>query len=100
MVNAVWKFKETEGEVMSQKHKVEIFTAGCPICQEALAKIEDTACCEGCETEVINTQTSIGAEKAKTLGVSSIPAIAVDGELLDCCSRNSIDLTKLKKACE
>lgn len=84
---------------MPKKRKVEIFTAGCPICQEVVSKIEAVSPCDSCETEIVVTQKLAGAERAKTLGVSRLPAIAVDGELLSCCATSSVDLEKLKQAC-
>ena len=84
---------------MPQKRKVEIFTADCPVCREVLSRIEAAACCEGCETEIVNTQESVGAQRAKELGISRLPAIAIDGELLSCCATSSVDLEKLKQAC-
>ncbi len=84
---------------MSEKRTVEIFTAECPICQEVVSKISDASCCDSCETVIVNTQKSTGAERAKELGVSRLPAIAVDGELLGCCETSPIDFDMLKQAC-
>ena len=36
------------------------------------------------------------AEKARALGVRSVPAVAVDGRLADCCSARGIDLEVLE----
>ncbi len=84
---------------MPLKRKVEIFTAGCAICRDTISKIESAACCDGCETVIVDTQKTIGAERAKTLGISSLPAVAIDGKLLSCSTADSVDLDELKEAC-
>ena len=44
---------QTENTTMTATRKVEIFSAGCPTCQEAIAKVEDLAC-SSCEVVVLD----------------------------------------------
>jgi hypothetical protein len=38
------------------------------------------------------------AQRAKTLGVRSVPAVAIDGRLADCCAGRGIDEASLRAA--
>lgn len=86
---------------MSQKRKIEIFTAGCPVCEETVKQVQEAACpsCEviiydlnkGCETNECR-------DKAKEYGVNSVPAVAIDGKLATCCTNNKINIDTLKQA--
>ena len=67
------------------KRKVEIFSAGCGICEEAIKGIEKLAC-PSCQVEVLDMQNEQVSARAKQLGVRSVPAVVVDGKLLDCCA--------------
>lgn len=66
------------------KRKVEVFSAGCPACQSAIDLVNDVAC-GSCEIEVHDMNQSEVAERAQSLGIRSVPAVVVDGELLNCC---------------
>ncbi len=66
------------------KRKVEIFSAGCGICKEAIQLIEKLAC-PSCQVEILDMQKGQVSARAKQLGVRSVPAVAVDGKLVDCC---------------
>ena len=70
---------------MSPKRKIEVFSAGCPVCDETLKKVQAIAC-TSCEVEVLDMQKEEVSVRAKQLGVRSVPAVAVDGKLLDCCA--------------
>jgi len=78
---------------MAKRRLVEVFTAGCPVCEPVVSLVKDLACpsCEvvaydlreGCESDVCR-------DKAKEYGISSVPAVAVNGRLLRCCDRPPI----------
>lgn len=82
---------------MSAKRKVEIFSAGCPACDETIKLVNDNAC-PSCEVEILNVSSKNVQSKMKSLGVKSIPAVAIDGKLADCCAGREPDLEKLKAA--
>jgi len=81
----------------TQRRKIEIFSAGCPLCDSVVDQVRDKAC-PSCEITVLDMSASQVAARAKDLGVSSIPAVAVDGELVDCCRNRGVDLDVLAAA--
>jgi len=70
---------------MSPKRKIEFFSAGCPVCDETLKKVQAIAC-PSCQVEVLDMQKEQVFTRAKKLGVRSVPAVAVNGKLLECCA--------------
>jgi len=86
---------------MSQKRRIEVFTAGCPACEETVKQVQEAACpsCDvivyalnkGCETNEFR-------DKAKKYGIRSVPTVAIDGALADCCSGRGVDIEALKRA--
>ena len=51
--------------------KVEIFSAGCAVCNETLAMVRSIAC-PSCDIEVLDMHDSEIAARAKALGVGSL----------------------------
>ena len=82
---------------MTQKRKVEIFSAGCAACEETIALVKDLAC-PSCEVEVLDMKRAEVVAKAKGLGVRSVPAVAIDGKLADCCAGRGPQADALKAA--
>jgi MerR family mercuric resistance operon transcriptional regulator len=93
------KFKNGGNEMA--KRRIEVFTAGCYICEKAIAEIKALAC-PNCEVIVydLNKKCETGEceVKAKEYGVNSIPAVAIDGKLVSCCNNRGIDIEALKRA--
>lgn len=83
------------------KRLVEVFTAGCPICDEAVQQINALACPQ-CEVKIYDLnkgcETNVCREKAKEYGVKSVPAVAINAKLVDCCNNGGIDYEALKRA--
>lgn len=79
------------------KRKVEIFSAGCPVCLELVARVDRIAC-PSCEITVLDMQEAEVAARAKSLGVRSIPAVAIDGVLAGCCENRGPDEATLRAA--
>ena len=69
----------------THKRKVEVFTAGCGLCDETVALVERLAC-GSCEVSVHDMHEAAVALKAKQYGVHSVPAVVIDGKLAECCS--------------
>ena len=63
---------------MSAKRKIEIFSAGCPACDDTVAFIRRIAC-SSCEIEVLDMHDPAVAARAKSYGVRTVPAVAVYG---------------------
>ena len=81
---------------MNNKCRIEIFSAGCSICDETVDLVKQTAGAS-CEVEVLDMRESRAAAKAKQYGIRSIPAVVVDGKLADCCAGRGVDLESLKQ---
>jgi len=86
---------------MSKKRRIEVFTAGCPVCEETVKQVQKAA---GSSCEVIVYDLNKGCEtnecrdKAKEYSVKSVPAVAIDGKLASCCTNNGVDVEALKRA--
>jgi glutaredoxin 3 len=82
---------------MATKRQVEIFSAGCPVCKETIDLVNEMAC-PSCEISILDMQDQAVADRAQTLGISSIPAVAVDGQLVDCCVGRGVDKDSLRRS--
>lgn len=82
---------------MAAKRKIEIFSAGCAICESAITRIRDLGC-PSCEIEVLDMKRSDVANRARMLGIQSVPAVVIDGKLADCCAGRGPDEAVLKAA--
>ena len=70
---------------MSNKRKVEVFSAGCAICENVVRLIKASAC-PSCDVTVFDTNDIKVAQRAKALGISRVPAVVIDSKLADCCA--------------
>lgn len=82
---------------MNNKRKVEIFSAGCSCCSEAVEMVKEIAC-PSCDIEVLDMRQEETAKKAEEYGVKSVPAVAVDGKLAGCCAHRGVDENALRAA--
>lgn len=82
---------------MAAKRKVEVFSAGCPACQDVVALVQGLAC-PSCDVSVLDMNDPAVARRARGLGVRSVPAVVIDGRLADCCKGNSPDEAALRAA--
>ncbi|MCL4848837.1 MAG: thioredoxin family protein [Acidobacteria bacterium] len=82
---------------MATKRKIEVFTAGCPACEESVQLVSRIAC-SSCEVSVLDMWDAAVAKLAKSLGVRSVPAVMIDGKLADCCSGRGPDEAELRAA--
>ena len=80
---------------MVEKRKIEIFSAGCPACDETIQTVNAIAC-PSCEIEVLDMRQDDVAAKAKEYGIRSVPAVVIDGKLADCCTGRGVDAKILK----
>jgi len=67
------------------KRQVEIFSAGCPVCEETIQAVRRLAC-DSCEVAILDVREPDIANRAASLGLRSIPAVVVNGALADCCA--------------
>ncbi len=74
------------------KRKIEVFSAGCPVCEETIELVKEMEC-PSCETTVHDMKDEAVANRAEQLGVKSVPAVVIDDKLADCCSRGPDERT-------
>ena len=82
---------------MATTRKIEIFSAGCPVCEALIARVHEMAC-PSCEVSVLDMNQPAVAARASNLGVASLPAVAVDGTLAECCAGRGPDEASLRAA--
>lgn len=81
----------------ANRRKIEIFSAGCLVCESAVEQIT-AAACASCDIQVLNMNAPDVRKRATELGIRSVPAVVIDGKLADCCSNRGIDLAILRAA--
>jgi hypothetical protein len=82
---------------MSQKRTIEVFSAGCPACEETIARVNHLAC-PSCDVIILDMRGPAVASRAKSLGIRSVPAVVIDGQLAECCAGRGPDETILRAA--
>jgi hypothetical protein len=86
------------GEIkMADKRLIEVFSAGCAVCEELVSRVRDMAC-DSCDVVVLDMGDESVSQRAKDLGVKSVPAVAINGALADCCSGRGPDEAALRSA--
>jgi len=76
--------------------KVEVFSSGNG-CENLITAIR-AAACPSCEVRVLDVTAPEVAERANQLGVQSVPAVAINDELVCCPCECGPDLAKLRAA--
>ena len=79
------------------RRTVEIFTAGCRVCDDAVALVEQMAC-DSCEVITLDMHDDDVARRAGDIGIRSVPAVAIDGRLAECCAGRGVDAEALRSA--
>ena len=70
---------------MANRRKVEVFSAGCGVCDEAVSLVRRIAS-DSCDVSVLDMGDDRVAERAKRLGIRALPAVVVNGEVAACCA--------------
>ena len=80
---------------MDSKRKVEVFSAGCALCEEVIDVVRREA---GSSSEVIvhNMKDARALARAEELGIRSVPAVVVDGRLASRAG-GGVDIQALKR---
>ncbi len=78
---------------MSRKRKVEIFTAGCYLCDDVVKLVEGIAC-DSCEVSIYDLNNE-GQDKARAYGITSVPTVVIDGKIADCCRQGKVSKSEL-----
>ena len=82
---------------MSNTRRVEVFSAGCPACDETISLVRATAC-PSCDVSVLDMNDAGVADRARQLGIRSVPAVVIDGTLAGCCTDRGPDEATLRAA--
>jgi glutaredoxin len=82
---------------MTAKRKIEVFSAGCAVCRETVEMVKRNAC-PSCEVSVHDMRDSNVADRARQLGIRSVPAVVIDGKLAGCCAAGGVHEDTLKSA--
>lgn len=86
---------------MATKRKVEVFTADCPVCEPTVELVRKVAC-PSCEVIIYDLRegciTNECRDKVKLYGITRLPAVAVNGDLLDCCKVGPVSENDLRAA--
>mgnify|MGYP006429766743 CR=1 FL=1 len=83
------------------KRQIEIFTAGCPVCEPVVQMVNELTCdnCEVTTYDVVKQrEDKTCLSKLSEYGVKKLPAVAVNGKLLDCCQNNAVTKENLVAA--
>lgn len=83
------------------KRKIEVFISGCPLC-EPVVDLVKKATCSSCEVEIYDLNkgcsTNECRDRAKHYGITRVPAVVVNGKLLDCCKTGTVSQQALRAA--
>ena len=82
---------------MTNTRKIEIYSAGCSICNTVIDKIRDAAC-KSCDIVILDMMLPEVQRSAAGIGILSLPAVVIDGKLASCCSGRSVDMDVLRRA--
>ncbi|MFB3068803.1 MAG: thioredoxin family protein [Acidobacteriota bacterium] len=82
---------------MKAPRQIEVFSAGCPACEETIELVKSAAC-PSCEVAVLDMNDPVVASRAKSLGIRSVPSVVIDGQLADCCAGRGPDEATLRSA--
>lgn len=82
---------------MTATREIEIFSAGCQACEDTIALVNRMAC-PSCHVTVLDMNDKTVAMRAKDLGIHTIPAVVVDGQLAPCCAGQGPTEEELRQA--
>ncbi len=82
---------------MADKRLIEVYSAGCPACRDALERVRALAC-PSCEVVERDANAPEAEEAMRRLGIARVPAVVVDGALAACCDVDGVDEAALRAA--
>ncbi len=85
----------------AMKKKVEVFTAGCSVCTPVVELIKTNASklCDIIIYDLLKQHESKEClAKIAEYNIKAIPAVAVDGKLINCCQNTGVSKEELVKA--
>ena len=82
---------------MTTTRQIEIFSAGCQICEDTVALVNRLTC-SLCDVKVLDMKDQTVASRAKKLGIRTIPAVVIDGQVASCCTGQGPTEEELRRA--
>ena len=82
---------------MNEKRRIEIYSAGCSICNDVIDQVREAAC-KSCDIVIRDMMLPEVQRNAAGLGILSLPAVVIDGTLANCCSGQGVDVEVLRQA--
>ena len=67
---------------MAGKRKIEVFTAGCSLCDDTLRLVKDAVASCGCEVVERRCPPQQMCEESKAYGVRAMPTLVVNGAIM------------------
>lgn len=78
--------------------QIELFGAGCALCQAVAEKIKGLAGPE-CSVRVHDLRNDpVAVRAAEGYGIRRVPSVVIDGQLAACCTAGAVDESVLKAA--
>ncbi len=82
---------------MNNKRKIEVFSAGCPACEQTIELVHRVAC-PSCEVQIMDMRNPDTAKRAEALSIHTVPAVVIDGQLATCCTNQGPNEAALRAA--
>ena len=67
---------------MSATRHIEIFSAGCQICEDTISLVQHLTC-PSCHVTVLDMKDPAVSRRSRELEIRTIPAVVIDGKLVD-----------------
>ncbi len=68
---------------MSTTRRIEIISAGCQVCEDTIALVQHLAC-PSCQVTVLDRKDPAVSRRSRELEIRAIPAVVIDGKVVDC----------------
>jgi len=66
---------------MANRRRIEVFTAGCPLCKVTIELVKRAVSQCGCEVIERSFTEAAGCDQAKQYGIRTMPRVVVDGRI-------------------
>jgi predicted DsbA family dithiol-disulfide isomerase len=80
---------------MNATRKIEIFSAGCSVCEKTIELVKDIAC-DSCQISVLDMYDADVSKRAESFGIKSVPAVVIDDKVAKCCEGREPDEVTLR----
>lgn len=91
--------KSNSGSELEMGKTIEVFIAGCPLCDEAVKTVQAVACLN-CEVKVYDLREGCATNECRALaaryGVQQVPSVVVDGKIAACCQAEGVSEASLR----